>query len=213
MDFYPIMIDLHRRPCTVIGGGTVAERKVAALLAAGAHVKVVSPVLTPALQAWVAQGRITVVARSYEDGDLSGSFLAVSATDDMTVNRRASKEAAQHHILLNVVDNPPLCNFFMPAVVRRGPLVISVSTSGTSPVAAKKIKEQLEDMFGPEYGVFLMMLGKLREQLKGRLATQQERRRFWESLLASDDLLTLIADGHIDEAEEKMQHAIDHAGT
>lgn len=210
MDFYPIMVDMRNRPCTIIGGGAVAERKVATLLDSGACVKVISPVLTPTLREWAEQGRIDIVARPYQEGDLADTFLAISATDDLTINEAAAIEATRRQILLNVVDIPQLCNFILPAVVKQGPLVIAVSTNGTSPAMAKKIRQQLERIFGAEYGVFLTMLGKLREQVKNSFNTQAERQQFWESLIESD-LLSLIADGRIDEAEEKIQRAVNHS--
>lgn len=212
MDYYPIMADMRNRPCTVIGGGAVAERKVSALLDSGACVKVISPDFTPTLRVWAEQGRIVIVARTYQEGDLADAFLAISATDDITINEAAAVEAARRRILFNVADMPQLCNFILPAVVKQGPLVIAVSTGGTSPAAAKKIRRQLATMFGPEYGIFLTMLGKLRERVKNSFDTQAQRQQFWESLIESD-LISLIADGRMDEAEEKIQRAVDHIGT
>lgn len=212
MDFYPIMVDIRKRPCIVIGGGTIAERKTETLLACGAQVQVISPDFTPLLACWAAEGRVTTIPRSYQDGDLGNAFLVVSATDDMAVNEAVAAEANRRQILLNVVDIPQLCNFIVPAVVQKGPLVITVSTGGASPAMAKKIRQDLDHMFGPEYGVFLQMLGSLRAEVKDRFTTQAERQQLWESIIESD-ILAIIAAGKIDEAEEKMRHAVACTGT
>lgn len=212
MDYYPIMVDLRDRPCTVVGGGAVAERKVAALLACGAGVTVISPGLSPQLRKWEQEGRITVFARPYREGDLTGAFLVISATDNVQVNKAAAAEAGRCGILLNVADDPQLGNFIVPSVIEQGPLVITVSTGGASPALAKKIRRELEHKFGPEYGVFLTLLGKVREQAADSVKTQAERQQLWEDLVNSD-LLSLIAEGRIEEAEEKIQRAVNRVGT
>lgn len=212
MEFYPIYVDIKNRPCTVIGGGVIAERKVGSLLESGANVRVISPVVTEALAAWGAEGKICVENRPYQDGDLADTFLAVSATDDMRVNEAVADEANRRQLLLNVVDIPRLCNFIVPAVVEQGPLVLAVSTSGTSPAMAKRIRQDLQTKYGPEYAVFLRMLGQMRERVKQHFATQAERQRFWETLIESD-ILVLIQQGRIGEAEEKMQCALGCTGT
>jgi precorrin-2 dehydrogenase/sirohydrochlorin ferrochelatase len=212
MEFYPIYVDIKNRPCKVIGGGNVAERKVETLLSCSANVTVVSPASTALIQKWAVEGKITLLSRPYQDGDLDDTFLTVSATDDMAVNEAVAAEANRRQILLNVVDIPHLCNFIVPAVVERGPLVIAVSTGGASPAMAKKISQDLEAAFGPEYAIFLRMLGAMREKVKTHFATQAERQKYWEMMIESD-ILTLIADGRIDEAEEKMHRAVGCTGT
>lgn len=212
MEYFPIMVDLRNRPCTVVGGGAVAERKVAALLACGAEVTVISPGLSPLLQEWARQGKITVFFRPYREGDLAGAFLVISATDDEQINKAAAAEAGRGGILLNVADVPQRGNFIVPAVIAQGPLIIAVSTGGASPALAKKIRRELEHKFGPEYGVLLNLLGKVREQLAGSVETQAARQQLWEDLVNSD-LLSLIAQGRIAEAEEKIQRAVNRDGT
>lgn len=207
MDFYPIMIDISNRLCTVIGGGIIAERKTESLLGCGARVRVISPEVTPALAQWAEEGRLVVISRGYQVGDLFGSYLVISATDNMAVNEAVAVEANCRGVLLNVVDIPRLCNFIVPGVVQRGPLVITVSTGGASPAMAKKIRQDLEAMYGPEYDVFLQLLGSLREDVKARFATQAQRQRLWETIIESD-ILALIAAGKTDQAEESMRHAI-----
>ncbi|HEY3297741.1 MAG TPA: bifunctional precorrin-2 dehydrogenase/sirohydrochlorin ferrochelatase, partial [Armatimonadota bacterium] len=130
MPSYPINLQLKNRKCVVIGGGAVAERKVESLLEYGASVHVAAPQLTPALQALADAGRIDHSSHKYAAGMLIGAFLAVASTNDPEVNRSVSLDAQVRGVLVNVVDDPELCTFFMPAIVRRGELVIGVSTSG-----------------------------------------------------------------------------------
>jgi precorrin-2 dehydrogenase/sirohydrochlorin ferrochelatase len=212
MDFYPVMVDVKKRPCTVIGGGTIAERKVESLLDSGAQVRVISPECTPLLGKLAQEGKVTLLARRYEADDLADTFLVISATDDQTVNEAVAAEANRRQILVNVVDIPHLCNFIVPSVIERGPLVVAISTSGTSPAMAKKIRKDLENIFGPEYGIFLNMLGGIRERVKQRFVTQAERQAFWESIIETD-ILEMISDGRIDEAEEKINRAVSCTGT
>ena len=212
MDYYPIMVDLRDRPCTVVGGGAVAERKVAALLACGACVTVISPELSPSLQKWAREGRITVFSRYYQEGDLTGAFLVISATDNELVNKTVAAEAGRCGILWNVVDDPRRSNFIVPAVLAQGPLVIAVSTGGASPALAKKIRQELAQKFGPEYGILLTLLGKVRAQVADSVETEAARRQLWEDLIDSD-LLTLITEGRVEEAEEKIWRAVNHVGT
>lgn len=145
-NLYPVFIELHHRACVVVGGGSVAERKVQALLEAGADVTVVSPAITPVLQELARTGALQHVNRDREDGDLEGSFLVVAATGDAAVNRAVSAEARERNMLVNVVDVPELCNFFVPAVCRRGDLQIAVSTSGRAPALARAIGRRLEKL-------------------------------------------------------------------
>ncbi|MBI5047442.1 MAG: bifunctional precorrin-2 dehydrogenase/sirohydrochlorin ferrochelatase [Deltaproteobacteria bacterium] len=163
--YYPIFLDIKRKPCVVIGGGNVAERKVLSLLDAGAKVLVISPKLTSALKRLAGKKTIGYRNKSYEQGDLKGFFLAYSATNDPAANESVFHEAKKRGILLNVVDVPELCNFIVPSVVDRGDLLIAISTSGRSPAMAKKIRQQLEKEFGWEYAAFLEIMGKVRDKI------------------------------------------------
>ena len=140
MEYYPIFMDIKGKPCVVIGGGRVAERKVLSLLNAGAKVCVVSPRLTDGIKKLVRERRVKVIKRAYKQGDIDSAFLAYSATDKREINREIFKEAKGKGILLNVVDVPDMCNFIVPSVVERGDLLIAISTSGKSPALAKRIR-------------------------------------------------------------------------
>lgn len=141
--YYPVGLNLRGRVCVVVGGGRVAARKIQKLLAAGAQVKVISPALDPSIQDLKNAGAISHFPRTYQTGDLQHAFLAIAATDSREVNRKVYEEAAKAGVLINVVDNPDLCSFIVPATLQRGNLQVSISTSGTDPAGAKHMKEIL----------------------------------------------------------------------
>lgn len=165
MKYYPAFLNLKDKPCIVIGGGEVAERKIKALLDAEASVTVISPELTPSLKELSKKGRIKHISRPYKRGDLEGAFLVIAATSDMEVNRDVYEEASDRPV--NVVDVPELCTFIVPSVIRKGDLTIAISTSGTSPALARAIREQLEETIPEEIAEVLDLLRSLRPVLKG----------------------------------------------
>lgn len=164
MRYYPINLDLDGQPVLVIGGGEVATRKVEGLLEAGAKIRVIAPRVLPLLKKLAEKKRIRLILRDYQKGDLDGIYLAVAATDDTERNKLVHAEAKKAKILLNVVDRPELCNFVFPARINRGEFMVTVSTGGASPALAKKVREDLEGFFGPEYGALVSILEKLRKK-------------------------------------------------
>lgn len=207
MAHYPINVDLSGRRCVVIGGGTVAGRKAESLLDAGAAVTVVAPELAPPLAEMAQQGLIEHVRAPYESGHLDDAFLAIAATDDREVNRAVYRDAESRGILVNVVDDPELCVFYVPAVVRRGDFIISVSTSGKAPALAKLVREQLESQYGPEYGELAELMGELRDEIKARHPDSAGRKRAYARILDSD-ALRLLAQGKRDEARQRALQCI-----
>ena len=211
MRYYPIFLDIKDKPCVVIGGGNVAERKVISLLDAGARVVVISPVLTPALKKLTREKTINYCPKPYEEGDLKGFFLAYSATDNPAINRKVFNEAKREGILLNVVDVPKLCNFIVPSVVERGDLLIAISTSGKSPALAKKIRKHLEREFGEEYAVFLDIMGKVREKVLTRSKESDTNKRIFEKLVNSP-LLEWIRKGEKEKVDRFLKEALKKTG-
>lgn len=194
MKYYPLFVRLDGRACVVIGGGEVAERKVEGLLAAGATVTVISPELTTRLEAMTEAGAIHLRRRTYEKGDLAGAFLAYAATDDENTNAAIAAEAEGGGVLLNVVDRTEFCSFIVPAIVERGDLLIATSTSGASPMLARRIREELEARFGPEYALGLRLLRAVRERLGREGRSFAERKRIF-GLLVDSPLLELLRRG------------------
>jgi precorrin-2 dehydrogenase/sirohydrochlorin ferrochelatase len=193
VQYYPVYLDLRGRPCVVVGGGEVAERKVEGLLAAGARVTVVSPTLSRGLAALADTHEILHHGRPYRRGDLAGAVLAYAATDDEQVHAEIAAEAAAARVPLNVVDRPRLCGFIAPATVTRGPVQVAISTGGASPALAKRLRRELEAAVGPEYALAATILGKLRARVGDARAAQPERARVFTTLVESPLLDALRA--------------------
>ena len=208
---YPINLRVAGKKCVVVGGGAVACRKIKSLLAAGAEVTVFSPELTAELAEMVKKKQFNYIARPYQKGDLKGFFLVICATDNTTVNQAVSAEAERLGILANVVDVPELGNFSVPAQVKRGDLLLTVSTGGKSPAMAKKLRQELAKQYGEEYGEYLDMLDKIRRELKQRLATSKQRELFWRETI-DENVLALLRQGRIEEAEAVICHAVSSIG-
>lgn len=183
MSLYPIFLNIKNSPCLVIGGGAVAERKVFALLDAKAKVTVISPEITDELKKLVKRKKIRHIKRVYREGDLKGFFLAISATSSLKVNKEVSKEAKNLDILLNVVDNPKLCAFIVPAIVKRGDLMIAISTSGKSPYLAKTLRLFFDEMIPREVGVLVNVIGAVRNKLLKKGSKSDKKLRIYASFL------------------------------
>lgn len=211
MELYPVNIKLHKRRCAVIGGGAVAERKVKALLEAGAEVNVISPVLTPGISGLQEDCRLSWLPRAYQTGDLENFFFVFCATDDPGINRQAAQDAKAAGALVNCVDDPELSDFYVPAHIAHGDLLLTVSTGGGSPALARRLREELAARYGAEYGHYLDLVAKLRIEMKERLATSKERENFWRRAI-DQETLDLLKQGRFTEAEERMRNAACSAG-
>ncbi len=159
---FPIFLKLEGRRCLVIGAGKVGESKIASLMETGASIRVVALEVTETVHEWARMGRINLELRSFVNEDLEGMLLAVVAMSSRALNESIYREAQRRGVLCNVVDDPPHCDFYYPALVRRGDLQIAISTCGQSPSLAKKIREQLERQFGPGYAHWVAELGETR---------------------------------------------------
>jgi len=190
--YYPAFINLREKQCVVVGGGKVAERKVAALLRSGAKVTVISPFITSVLAKYSESKRIKHVKRKYRKGDLKDAFIVVAATADRRVNLEVSLDAP---CLLNVVDAPEVANFIVPSVIQRGPLVLAVSTSGSSPALSKSIRKELELLYSKEFGPFVDFLGKQRKKALTNIANDGIRERLMKQIAAPEMLGTLRKEG------------------
>jgi siroheme synthase-like protein len=192
--FYPAFLDVRGRRCLVVGGGPVGTEKAQRLIASGARVRLVSPQITPQLDAMVASRAIDEFhRRGYETADLEGCFLVIAATSDAAANQRVWRDGESRAILVNVVDVPDLCNFIVPSIMRHGELAVAVSTGGASPVVARAVRRRIEATVGPEWGELVAMLRATREELKARYTTMPARAAAVEALLETDVLERLAA--------------------
>ncbi len=207
---YPVVLTgLHDVRCVVVGGGPVAERKVEALLESGAFPTIVSPSLTDHLRDLAQAGRLEHIARVFHSGDLAGAALAVAATGDRDVNAAVAREARCANLLVNVVDDPDAGNFTTMGAVRRGDLLLAVSTGGTSPALAALIRRRLAAAFGPEYGELLALLGALRRGTARQLPADA-RGRLWRRL-ASEKVLRWLRNGRRSRVEAYVDELLGQA--
>jgi precorrin-2 dehydrogenase/sirohydrochlorin ferrochelatase len=203
MKYYPAYLDLRERLCVVIGGGAIAERKTLSLIEAGAGVTVVSPSLTPKLLDLSASGKISHLEKNFEEQDIIGAFLAIAATDSPDVNSAAARACKKNHVLVNVAVPPEESSFIVPSVIERGELLIAVSTSGASPALSKKIRQELEKRYGPEYELLLRHLTSIRKRVREKIADENERRKIYQSIVDSE-VIDLLRQGKTHEAELRM---------
>ncbi len=209
---YSISLDLIGKDCLVVGGGQVAERKVLSLLECGARVKLVSPEISPGLRTLVENGAIVYRLGRYRTSDLEGVFLVIGATNREEVNRQISDDCLAQNLLVNIVDDPAKGNFFVPAVAKRGSLSITVSTGGKSPMLARKIREELEEIYGPQYGEFLDLLGALRLDLFRSTSDSKKKKQIME-IFFDREIMSLVKENRMDEVKERLLSAYCGSGS
>jgi precorrin-2 dehydrogenase / sirohydrochlorin ferrochelatase len=173
-NLFPMFLKLEGKRVLVVGAGKVGEPKIAGLLDTGARIRVVALEASSNIREWAHEGKIELELRAFSSADLDGMFLAVAATSSRSLNEQIYTEAQRRDVLCNIVDVPDLCDFYYPAVVRRGDLQIAISTAGQSPSLAQKIRQQLEKQFGPAYATWVAELGETRKLI---LASDLDRER------------------------------------
>lgn len=200
--FYIACLRLSGRKCLVVGGGDVGLEKIEGLLACDGDVVCVAPDACEAVRTLAAEGSIEWVERDFGPADVAGKFMAIAATDDTDVNIAVYEAAEERAMLVNVVDVPSLCNFILPAIVRTGPLAIAISTAGASPALAKRMKQEVTELFGPDYAELAAILNEVRGWAKGTLPTYQDRKAFFESIVNGEpDPIELLRNGRRDDVE------------
>ncbi len=210
MKLYPLFADLSRRAVLVVGGGVVAERKVAALLGAQAQVTVNAPTLTPQLQRWVAAGRIAQRRDAFQEAWLERVWLVIAATSDGELNRLIATFAELRRIFVNVVDDATLSTFHVPAVVNRAPLTIAISSGGEAPMLARLLGERLEALLDPSLGALAALAARLRRRIRLRHPEPAARRRFYETLFTGP-VAALLRQGRPAEARRAAEQALAEA--
>lgn len=206
--YYPVYLNLKGKRVVVIGGGEVAERKVMSLAETGASITVISPDVTPQLASLARNNSIELHKRPYSPGDCKDAVLVLSATDDPETSRAVWEEANRRGVLVNTADQPDLCDFIMPAVVRRADLTVAISTGGTSPALAATLRRKIENVIGPEYERLLDLLAKARPEIRRRVKDEQDRKALHYRVLDSD-VLTLLEKDDNDGAERRLKEIIE----
>ena len=196
-DYYPVFLNLAGKRCVIIGGGTIAQGKIGGLLQAGCQITVISPDATPGIRQAAQRGDVTWLERTYRPGDLEGAFIGVAATNVWHVNREIYEEAERLGVLLNVVDDPDLCSFIAPSVVKREPVTLAISTGGASPALARKLRETLAHAEALEWADLADVLAQARRIVKEkRVVIDPER---WQCCITRD-LLEMVQEGRSEEA-------------
>jgi precorrin-2 dehydrogenase/sirohydrochlorin ferrochelatase len=207
MKYYPVFLDVRERPCVVVGGGQVAERKAVALFDAGADLTVVSPELTPHLRELADKGKITHHPKNFDERDLAGAYLAIAATNNALVNDAVAHACRKSGVLVNVATAPDEGTFIVPSVVERGDLLIAISTCGDSPALSRRVREELEKTYGPEYGVFLEKMALLRRRLPQEVPNEEDRRKVFQALVDAD-IVYLLRAGQTHEADNRIAEIV-----
>jgi siroheme synthase-like protein len=200
---FPMFVKLAGRRCLVVGAGNVGEPKVRSLLDTGADIHVVALEANKTVHQLANEGKIRLCLRAFHSADLDGAFLAVVATNSLPLNSSIYREAQRRGVLCNVVDDPPNCDFFYPAVVRRGALQIAISTSGKSPSLAQKLRHQLERQFGPGYEQWVNELGATRRLVLASNLDPLRKRELLQSLASRRALEAALAQSQLSKREEK----------
>ena len=189
-----MFLKLAGQQVLVIGAGKVGEGKIAGILDTGARIRVVAREATDAVQSWARAGQLELELRSFSARDLDGAFIAVVATASRDLNEFVYREAQLRGVLCNVVDVPEFCDFFYPAVVRRGDLQIAISTSGQSPSLAQKLRQQLEQHFGPGYASWVAELGATRRLVQASDLAPERKSELLHSLASREALEAALAE-------------------
>lgn len=208
MVLFPLFASLRDKTVVVVGGGTIAERKVRLLLKAGATIRVVAPRFCPALQQSAAQGELDLIAAAFRPEQLDGAWLAVAATDDETVNRRVAQAAQERRIFVNVVDDAALSTVQVPALIDRHPLLVGVSSAGTAPMLARAVREQIEASLDSGVGPLAQLAQTHRVRIRDRFPDLDQRRAFYDRLIRGPVMQHARA-GHWQQAEATLLQALE----
>lgn len=201
---YPVNLQIAGKLCLVIGGGKVGLRKIRTLLVCGARVMVISPEVVDGIALLAAEGKIELRQRAYREGDLSGAFLAFAVTNNRRIQDQVAIEAGKNGVFLNIADEPSRCDFHVPAQVRRGELLLTVSTGGASPALARLIREQLEEQFDCEYGNVISLFARIRDVIVDRPGNSEVNRVMFERLLQAG-LVDLVRGSKWEQVEALLR--------
>lgn len=208
MEYLPLFVDLKERPCLVVGGGDIAARKVGLLRKARANVTIVAPDVSAKTQMLIDMNEVSWTKSLFSEDLLQGCSLVIAATDNEQVNRKVHQAAKAHNILVNVADCPELCDFILPSILDRSPIVIAVSSGGKSPILARQLRARLETLIPASYGYLAEMVGRYRRSVQDKLPKIAMRSRFWETILQGKVADHIFA-GRYEAGEALLQATLD----
>ncbi|MFY8274423.1 siroheme synthase CysG [Pseudoalteromonas sp. SSDWG2] len=207
MQYLPIFTKLDDKPVLIVGGGDVALRKASAMLKARAKLTLIAPAFCDELHALQQQGKVTLVEDFFNDAHIDGHMLVIAATDNDIVNAQVHDAAQQRNIFVNVVDDQPKCSFIFPSIVDRNPITIAISSAGTAPVLARRLREKLETLVPQHIGPLAQLVGRFRNQVKARFKHFADRRQFWERVFDSN-VVSEVQKGNHDAAYNELQNML-----
>lgn len=210
MDYLPLFVDLKDRKCLVVGGGEIAARKAGLLLKANATVSIVAPEISTSTRALIDADKVTWFNAMFSNDLLSEQFIVIAATDNEAVNREVYHQAKAKNILVNVADCPELCDFILPSILDRSPVMVAIASGGKSPILARQLRARLETLIPPSYGRLATLVGRYRDTVKNKLPTLAMRRRFWETILQGKVAEYVLA-GRDEQGEQTLNHLLEHA--
>ncbi|KKO45151.1 siroheme synthase [Arsukibacterium ikkense] len=203
MQYLPLFVKLTDKPVLIVGGGSVALRKAGTLLSAGAKLFVVSPEFSPEFTNWQQQGKAELITGYFSPELLDGKLLVIAATDNDSVNAAVYNAATARNMLVNTVDDQPKCGFIFPSIIDRNPIIIAISSFGTAPVLARRLREKLETLLPQHLGPLAQLVGRFRDQVKARIKGFAARRQFWEKVFNSDVVRDVQAN-QLPQAEQRL---------
>lgn len=210
MEYLPLFVDLKDRACLIVGGGEIAARKAGLLRKANAIVTIVAPETSASTKAMIEAGEAFWINAAFNANQLSNQLLVIAATNDQEVNLHVYHQAKAKNILINVADSPELCDFILPSILDRSPIVVAISSGGQSPILARQLRARLETLIPPSYGRLATLVGRYRDVVKDRLSTLAMRRRFWETVLQGKVADHVLA-GRDELGEQTLNTLLDNA--
>ena len=207
MQYLPLFVKLTDKPVLIIGGGSVALRKAGTLLGAGARLTVVAKQFTNDFVQWQQQGKATLIHGSFDPVQLDGMLLVIAATDDDQLNDTVYQAATARNMLVNTVDDQPKCSFIFPSIIDRSPILIAISSFGTAPVLARRLREKLEALLPQHLGPLAQLVGRFRSKVKVKISGFAARRQFWEQVFDSDVVRDVQAN-QLQQAEQRLEQLL-----
>ena len=204
MQYLPLFVKLTDKPVLIVGGGSVALRKAGTLLSAGASLTVVAPVFAEEFIQWQHEGKAQLINGYFAPEQLDGKLLVIAATDNDEVNAAVFDAATARNMLVNTVDDQPKCGFIFPSIIDRSPILIAISSFGTAPVLARRLREKLEALLPQHLGPLAQLVGRFRSKVKAKISGFAARRQFWEQVFDSD-VVRDVQTNQLQQAEQHLQ--------